>query len=179
MPAAVRVSWAVAGVVSGVWHAGRPEKIRGASRAASWGACRGASFSSSRVSLLWQTPGPEKTGLVELLAALGVPQTGAGGFFPTPTFWTNTVTLADKLNEYEVYGSTYQGSNSLQTDLDFELNDDGTAVDPEVQAFLDELDSYTVFLDAHPEGADRGGYVFYVKHNGETARHDPHDGCWC
>jgi hypothetical protein len=88
------------------------------------------------------------------------------------------VTLAEKLNRYEVSVSVSKGEVTLTAESDFELNDDGTAVNPEVQAFLDELDDYTAYLDEHPEGADRGGYVVFVEDGDDTAQYDHGDCSW-
>lgn len=91
------------------------------------------------------------------------------------------MTLLDKLNRYGVTGSVSKGVVTLEAnpdDLDELCDTEGVVNDQEFSNFLDELDTYEAYLDDHPEGSDRGGYVVWVEKDDDRCYYYEPDGEW-
>ena len=90
--------------------------------------------------------------------------------------------LIEKLVGYGVNYSVSKGVVTLEAlpdNLDSLCGTDGTVNDKEFSDFLDELNTYTTYIDAHPEGSDRGGYVVWVEHGNEKCFYYEPSCEWC
>ena len=76
--------------------------------------------------------------------------------------------LAQRLNEARIWPNTERGKVTL-----FKQDEEGDATEEKVVGFDGEG-----YVDEHPEGSDRGGFVPYWESGGEKAYHYEPDGEW-
>jgi len=89
--------------------------------------------------------------------------------------------LKEKLKRWGVTYTVDMGVVTLEAqpdDLDSLCDGEGVVVNKEFSDFLDELAEYRAYLDAHPEGSDRGGYVVYVDNGTESCFFMENAGVW-
>lgn len=85
------------------------------------------------------------------------------------------MTLAEKLNKYEVDFGVTRGVVSLEARASDEslYDDHGNVTDAAFNAFLEELDKVEAFLDHHPfSRSGSGGWVCRAELGNETAWYD-------
>lgn len=79
--------------------------------------------------------------------------------------------LASKLNQYRVTATCSRSVVKLEcVPPDEAFDAEEKLVSEEWNGLLDELQTYTTYVDPHPAGADRAGYVLFAEDaQGDTA----------
>ena len=87
--------------------------------------------------------------------------------------------LVERLNKYNGNPVVEKGTVTVELVPDEgQLGPDGTVTDPDLELFLEQLETAKKYLDVHPRHGRDGGYVAVVVLDGEAAFYDEHENEW-